>query len=62
VDLLKLMERGKPIEERHAMNLFFRILVAVSHLHSAKVIHRDLKLENIFVKFKGDREDFDNVE
>ena len=36
------------IEE--AMNIFNQILRGVDLIHRSKIVHRDLKLENIFVK------------
>jgi len=61
-DLLTLMEKGSAINETDATNLLFKILVGVSHLHNSYIIHRDLKLENIIVKFENDKVDFNKIE
>lgn len=40
------------MQENFAMHVFKKILLGVSHLHKNQFIHRDLKLENVFVCFK----------
>lgn len=41
-----------PMEERYVvyMRLFENLLSAVSSVHEAEIVHRDIKLENIFIK------------
>lgn len=39
----------KPIEREVVLNFFCQILSGLHHIHSKKIIHRDLKCENIFL-------------
>jgi len=43
-----LVERGR-IYELEARRMFGELVVAVGYLHRHGVVHRDLKLENIFL-------------
>ncbi|KAL9651774.1 hypothetical protein ABK040_014421 [Willaertia magna] len=47
--LMELMEKKKRLTEPEAQYLFAQILLGVKYLHSSKIIHRDLKLGNIFL-------------
>jgi len=49
-----LYERGR-LSETEARLLFIQMLSAVNHCHSLRVIHRDLKLENILFADLGHR-------
>ncbi|KAG5876755.1 hypothetical protein JTB14_001231 [Gonioctena quinquepunctata] len=42
-------ERQKYLSPQHVMDLFCQILMGLDHIHQRKVIHRDLKSENIFL-------------
>jgi serine/threonine protein kinase len=44
----KLNNKVFPIDE--ALNIFNQILKGVEIMHRQKIVHRDLKLENIFVR------------
>lgn len=40
------------VNEQVARAWFQKILLGVHHIHENNIIHRDLKLENIFLKFR----------
>ena len=42
---------GRKLSEKEAMSVFAKIVSGVEHLHQSKMIHRDLKLENIMVNY-----------
>ncbi|XP_063724825.1 serine/threonine-protein kinase NIM1-like [Symsagittifera roscoffensis] len=41
--------QGKLKEETSAKTVFFQITSAISHIHSKKLVHRDIKAENVFL-------------
>ena len=48
-ELLKyLQEKGK-LDEDEARGIFLQLVDAISYCHKEKIIHRDLKLENILM-------------
>lgn len=44
-----LKNRPNLLEPQIVMNLFVQILMGLNHIHSKRVIHRDLKPQNIFL-------------
>lgn len=48
-DLENFLENNKNLEERQIVKLFYEILLGMKALHDKKVIHSDLKPENIFL-------------
>jgi len=62
-ELLTAIESVGFVKENVARSWFSKILLGVHHIHESKIIHRDLKLENIFLKFKkqGNAEVIDEV-
>ncbi|OTF72568.1 hypothetical protein BLA29_001826, partial [Euroglyphus maynei] len=43
----------RPLDENYARSLFQMILKALNHMHSNKIAHRNLKLENILIDDKN---------
>jgi len=39
------------MQEKFAMTVFKKILIGLGHMHKNQFIHRDMKLENVFVCF-----------
>jgi MAP/microtubule affinity-regulating kinase len=46
-ELLKFVEEKKALSEEDALVIFKQIISAIDYCHRQKIIHRDLKLENI---------------
>jgi len=61
-ELITLLENNGPFTEASAVKVFHKILIGCSHMHQNSFIHRDLKLENIFVKFKTSKIDYNNID
>lgn len=40
---------GRVFKEHHAYHVIVQILNAVNYCHSAKIIHRDLKFQNVMI-------------
>ena len=45
---------GTPFPEKLVRHFMKRILLGLKHLHENKIIHRDLKLKNILLKYNND--------
>lgn len=46
-------EQKSPLPEEKIMQWFVQIAMALHHIHSKKVLHRDLKSQNVFLTKKG---------
>ncbi len=45
---------GKLFEEEQVIEWFLQICLALKHIHSQRILHRDLKTQNIFLTSKGE--------
>jgi serine/threonine protein kinase len=53
-ELLKYVEENTNIPEVDARRILLQIINAISYCHNRGIVHRDLKLENVLFKSKGD--------
>jgi len=53
-ELLKFVEDLGIINEFDARKIFLQIVNAMCYCHNRGIVHRDLKLENVLFKSKGD--------
>ena len=44
------------LDEKKAHKIFHQLIDSVEHLHDSDVVHRDIKLNNMFVKDKGNED------
>ena len=49
----KAREAGKYFSEDQVLNWFTQICLAIKHIHDRKILHRDLKSQNIFLTSSG---------
>jgi len=61
-ELFELLVKHGSMNENFAREVFKKILKGVSHMHKNQFIHRDLKLENVFIKFNQGNIDFKSLE
>lgn len=47
--VLKRSEEKKPFTEDEIMFYYVQILLALFHVHSKNILHRDIKTQNIFI-------------
>ena len=52
-DLLNYVRKRKFLGEDLAKYLFRQIIMGIGYIHSKKVVHRDIKLENILIDNEG---------
>ena len=42
-------QAGKVLDENYVLDLFVQLCLAIKHVHDRKIIHRDIKTENVFL-------------
>jgi hypothetical protein len=57
-DLTTLIRRvekdtGGGLDEEEALGLFVQLLLALRHLHDRRIVHRDIKSQNVFLTSRG---------
>lgn len=52
-DLLNFVRKRKRLDEVTAKVLFKQIIEGIGYIHSKKILHRDIKLDNILLDGKG---------
>jgi serine/threonine protein kinase len=50
-DLLEAVTKRSKFDEEEAIYMIFSLAHAINYIHALKIVHRDIKLENIFVRF-----------
>lgn len=51
--IVAAQEKKSPFSEEQIMQWFVQMTMALHHIHSKKVLHRDLKSQNVFLTKKG---------
>ena len=52
-DLLNYVRKRRKLSEKYAKFVFKQIMKGIAYLHSMKVAHRDIKLDNILLDGHG---------
>ena len=52
-DLITKKSKGQPLKESIVAEIFWDLLLAINHCHENKVVHRDIKAENVMVGEDG---------
>jgi serine/threonine protein kinase len=52
-DLLQHVNERSPLAEIESRHIFQQLVAAMDYVHQTGVIHRDLKLENILLTYRG---------
>lgn len=60
-ELLEIMDSRGALPESEVCIIVKQILTGASHMHNQNIVHRDLKLENIIVRYKNNVLENDSV-
>jgi NIMA (never in mitosis gene a)-related kinase len=53
LETLLKSRRGKNLSEPEVLHLFVQLCLAIKHVHDRKILHRDLKSQNVFLTSGG---------
>lgn len=51
-DLSTLIKKGKPVDESILVKWLFQLCEALKYIHKLKILHRDIKPQNIMLTSK----------
>ena len=52
--IAKQKEKGELFSQKQILDWFVQIALALKHVHDRKILHRDIKTQNIFLTSNGD--------
>lgn len=52
-DLLNFVRKRKKLDEMTAKVIFKQVIEGIGYVHTKKILHRDIKLDNILLDGKG---------
>ena len=47
--------RGKLLHESEVLHMYVQLVLAMKHVHDRKILHRDLKTQNVFLVHNGNK-------
>lgn len=52
--IAKQKQIGTGFSERQILDWFVQISLAIKHIHDRKILHRDLKTQNVFLNIRNE--------